>query len=192
MNADQSRSSDETSRCATSVATDRDRLIAKIGEAFRHVTLTGGRSWVQCELLDTGLSTAHAPHSHRQRERPWQQLVDEPGWQPFPGVGGFAFIDAIGFRYYLPPTMIRFIRGDVSHYYDTHLPSIITGFVPMHGVTVEQDDDARWSVRQLRCIAQFIAFMASDRSSNADDESRAAWQAMLDAGWRRYLDPSAR
>lgn len=190
MNADDAendRPSDEPSPSEPSFVHGRDRLIANIGEAFGEVSLMGGRSWTQCEILDTAAPKSHGPPSHKQNDRPWQLLTDDSTWQPFPGIGGFAFIDEIGFRYYLPPTMIRFVRGDVSHWYETHLPTIITGFLHIADETGEQPGDLSWTECQLRCIARFIAFMANDRSPNGDDSSRTAWRAMLDAGWHRHL-----
>ncbi|MFZ4575211.1 MAG: DUF6714 family protein [Phycisphaerales bacterium] len=162
---------------------ERDGLIASIHDAFAGVTRgERGISWSECIAIDD-----HAPDdvcaAARQSEQDsqWSQLVDDQNWQPFSGCGGFSFINAEGFRYYLPPTMIRFLRGDNTEGYPGLLIRVIERFTDGHLRPL-------WSEAQLRSIACFIAFMARH-----DDQTLwlpgdlNPWTEALEGQWGRYL-----
>ena len=147
-------------------------IIEEICIAFADVKRDGGISWSETEVID-----GYGSEEERQQARGsdkdthWNQLIDDPKWQPF-GFGGFNFIDEIGFRYYLPPTMIRFLRGDITEYFGGHLLSKIDGFV--------REGDPMWTTEQLESIARFILFMAA---SDPDAEGRRAWESGLKTRW---------
>lgn len=102
---------------------ERDEIIAHIQAAFADVT-RGDRGiwWSECVAIDK-YETENVCEAARlsDTDSPWSELVDKLDWQPFPGIGGLRFINAEGFRYYLPPTMIRFLRGDNSEWFPGHL-----------------------------------------------------------------------
>lgn len=163
--------------------TERDAIIADIHASFAGVTLgQRGISWSQCEAQDNYELLGEGDDARRaEAGRRWDELVDDPEWRPFPGIGGFSFINAEGFRYYLPPTMIRFLRGDSSEWYPGHLLGEIERFV-------DERLTPLWSHPQLRCIARFIAFMArhdDDVLSRPDVPN--PWAGAVGRRWHGYL-----
>lgn len=155
---------------------ERDALIAEIYELFRDVTRTGGVSWSESAAIDHyGSEEARLLARQSDQETHWSQLVDDDRWQPGPGgtVGGFVFLDPIGFRYYLPATMIRCIHcledvGDVSRFLN---------------VTSEPEfaEKALFTERQSRAIARFLWYMAQQR------EPSSVWLEPLECYWQLYL-----
>lgn len=156
---------------------ERAPIIADIHRVFGSVTKGRGYSWSECGALDDyedvdGCARARALDTDTH----WRELVDDATWEPFPGSGGFSFINHEGFRYYLPPTMIRFVSGNISEWFPGHLLREIDRF----------SDEALgfWSQEQLACIARFIQYMSMH---DEDDESRGAWASALKARWSRHL-----
>lgn len=155
---------------------ERDTLIVEIYESFRDVTRTGGVSWSESVAIDNyGSEEARLRARQSDQETHWSQLVSDHRWQPGPGgaVGGFVFLDPIGFRYYLPATMIRCICsledvGDVSRFLN---------------VTSEPKfaEKALFTQRQSRAIARFLWFMAQQREPSSD------WLEPLECYWQHYL-----
>ncbi len=165
---------------------EQHALIARIHAAFHKVQLGDGISWSQCQSLDLYESEEEQARARAQDEtRDWSKLIDNPQWEPFPGVGGFAFINELGFRYYLPPTMIRFAKGDITQWYEGHFLQSIDGLVnPRSSV---------WTPDQISSIAHFIAFMAKagqEWSKQFDHYRHFEWDAALTAGWSEYLPPT--
>ena len=90
---------------------------AEIRSAFRDVTRAGGVSWSEAEVIDRtwGDESEQAAARAKDAELRWEDLVESPTWSHESGMGGFTFLDPIGFRYYLAPAMIRCLRdGDVG------------------------------------------------------------------------------
>ena len=81
---------------------ERDTLIAEVHAAFAGVTRGDQAiSWNECYALDNYETDAVCNAARRSdRDGQWTELIDDPEWDPFPGVGGFSFINAEGFRYY--------------------------------------------------------------------------------------------
>jgi hypothetical protein len=150
-------------------------LSQDICDAFDHVTRDGGMSWSQCEAEDIGTTDAVERARGLDKDTHWRQLISDPNWHPFGG-GGFNFIDEIGFRYYLPPTMIRFIHGEITEYFEGHLLRHIEGFVT--------EGDPTWTPAQLEAIARFILFMAAN---DPDKDGRRTWETALKTRWVKYL-----
>ncbi|RYG19722.1 hypothetical protein EON82_21105 [bacterium] len=85
--------------------------------AEREAVLAGtklgdGISWLETMELDGGdKNDLAAVEREKDKDRPWQEFVDDPKWSPYLGSwGGFAFVDDRGFCYYLPAAMARCIR----------------------------------------------------------------------------------
>jgi len=159
-------------------ASDRDALTREIQAAFHSVVRGKGISWNECLARDNYESEAVCLVARdSDKDTHWSQLVDDPSWEPFTVLGGFSFIDAEGFRYYLPPTMMRLVQGDSTEGYPGHLLELIGRFT-------DQEHLALWSPEQLRCIALFIAFMATLES---ELDWKHPWVAALESRWRAYL-----
>lgn len=162
----------------------RDAIIAEIHAAFSNVTRgENGISWAECVAIDNWESEEVCAAARRsETDSHWSELVDQPDWQPFPGIGGFNFINAEGFQYYLPPTIIRFLRGDISEWFPGHLLEFINRFTAPRLIV-------RWSESQLRAISRFIAFMAChDKDELVESEN--AWADAMKQRWHAYLPTS--
>ncbi len=163
-------------------ASYRGAMVADIERVFADVTRGRlGYSWSECEALDR-YDTAEDCERARlaDKDTDWRELVDDARWEPFPGCGGFSFINHEGFRYYLPPAMIRCVNGNVSDWCPEDLLRVIERFT----------DEALgfWTQEQLACIARFIRFMSMH---DEDDESRGAWASALVTRWSRFLSQTA-
>lgn len=87
-------------------------IIAEIHDAFKDVSRDGGVSWTESVEIDMWESADKCAAARlADTDTHWSQLVDDEHWQSERGVGGFAFLDAIGFRYYLPAAMVRVARA---------------------------------------------------------------------------------
>jgi hypothetical protein len=84
----------------------------EIRTAFKGVSREGGISWSESVELDLyGSPGEQAAARARDKDQHWEDLVDDVAWRHDQGVGGFAFLDAVGFRYYIAPAMIRSARA---------------------------------------------------------------------------------
>lgn len=94
---------------------ERDSILKEIDVAFAGVTREGGISWSEAVALDNyGTDEECQEARAKDKDISWKELVTDPHWRPLPGVGGFSFLDAIGFRYYLPAAMIRTLEDQVK------------------------------------------------------------------------------
>lgn len=155
---------------------EQESIVAEVDRAFEEVTREGGIGWHESWEVDGyGTLEERAWARSRDSETHWRELVDRIEWVPFRGVGGFSFLDPIAFRYYLAPTLLRFLRGEVTHWYPGHLLSVFDSHAP--------DPSSAWTASQRRAIARFISFMA--RHDSFDDDG--AWNSALDKTWRPFL-----
>ena len=87
------------------------RVEDHIRRVFKGVKRDGGISWSGALVVDRrGSDDEIAAAALQDRESCWENLVDDPEWDEEPGMGGFNFLDPIGFRYYIAPAMIRCTR----------------------------------------------------------------------------------
>lgn len=156
----------------------RAALVAEIYAAFADVKLGNGVSWSQAYEVDRqySLEAIKAARS-RDTDKHWSELVDDPNWHPFPGMGGFVFIDMLGFRYYLPVAMIRMLWQNCE-WFPGHMLDTIMGKLGVHPPPM-------LNAAQNRCVAKFVRFMAERAKRKKRDEPR--WQDSLDTFWYRYL-----
>lgn len=162
---------------------ERDAIIADIHDAFGgDFLLNHGRTWTECEAADRYREPDEGK-SRAEREVAWTKLVDDQHWVPFPGMGGFSFIEVKGLQYYLPIVMIRFLRGDVSEWFPGHLLQ-----------TIERWTDAwtlpYWTPAQLHAIARFISFMSRhDQDVLRNPQAENPWLISLERKWHAHLTP---
>jgi hypothetical protein len=123
-------------------------MLAEIREAFSGVTREGGCSWSQAYANDMNEPNPAVDDP----DRDWLEVARDPRWRMDPGLGGFSFLDPIGFRYYLAAAMWRLVNepdsGDISY----HLQR------SQH----DRGREKRWSLfepRQVRTVARFVAYM---------------------------------
>ena len=104
---------------------DADAFLGEIGEAFCSVKRVGGRSWTDAMAFDlVGVPRVDFSVAHREDDQSWLNVADDAGWNPYCGVGGWPFLDGVGFRYYLAAAMYRAVRmgesGDLAHQMDLY------------------------------------------------------------------------
>lgn len=134
----------------------RDALIEEVEKAFAGVILGNGQSWTGSAFEDMYGDYRHAPEPNVDGQISWRELVNNPHWQTFPGSGGFAFLDAEGFRYYLPAALVRTLFSG----YDADIVSHLT--LP---VDVEKSRDfvlSKWadlSLEQCLCVRHVLEYM---------------------------------
>jgi hypothetical protein len=159
---------------------ESEKIIAEIHEAFGSVTRGAHAiSWRECVALDNYLQETNLLEVRQSdADTHWSELVDDQDWDPFPGIGGFSFINLDGFKYYLPPTMIRFLRGDNSEWFPGHLLKSIEEFT---------EQESQWTHKQIVAIAHFIDYMSRyDLYDEKDEEEGSDWDTWKKAMKRRW------
>jgi hypothetical protein len=158
----------------------RRAVIDEIYRAFEGVTRKGGVSWSESEALDLYMSEEECQAARESdRETDWRQLVNNREWQPFPGVGGFTFLNEKGLRYYLPVAMVRFARGEVSEWFPSHFLGVMSRLLPA---------DSREATRaHLRATARFVEFMAKFDPTGYREPHESEWEDALRQVWAPYL-----
>ncbi len=153
-----------------------DAIIADIESAFRDVTRgDAGVSWNECVAIDDWKCEDECQAARRtDTDLHWTEFAYDTQWNPFPGVGGFSFINLEGFRYYLPAMLIRALTDDLveANLLLLHLPRFTA-----------PEQRTHWTDDQLCCIARFMRFMATH-----DEWDSADWESALDeGGWSGCL-----
>jgi hypothetical protein len=160
----------------------RVRLVAEIREAFGDVTREGGVSWSESEVLDhVGTEAQRSEARASDADKSWTELVDDESWLPYPGVGGFHFVDKIGFRYYIPAAMMKCIASGE----DEGIAFVLTMRYPGDRRAYGE----RWSLldeRQCGCVARFLRYMIEVASSRGDDVTHRDWVEALESHWKQF------
>ena len=168
---------------------ERELLIAEIHDAFKDVTREGGVSWTEAYALDDYASDeACAKAREMDTDISWQELVDDPTWPPGPDFGGFSFLDAIGYRYYLPATMIRDLRG-LSPDHPVEQSSLDFQLSPCPaGKSREYMEEqlALLDQPQRRCVARYVGFMRDWYRVFTDWGYTEKWAKAYDRYWAQY------
>jgi hypothetical protein len=159
------------------LAQERQRLEAAIREAFRGVDRRGGISWGEADVIDSyGSDEERAAARAKDTEPSWESLVDNPAWVHEWG-WSYTFLDAIGYRYYMPPAMIRCSR-------EGHGESVCYALTMNNDYMLEKT--RRLSQEQCRVIARFVRFMIRVHEARDDDIYGAIWKAAYDSHWHQW------
>ena len=146
---------------------------AQIRAAFKGVTREGGISWSESRVVDGyGLEEERAAARAQDTEQSWEDLVDDPKWREGFGVGGFCFLDAVGFRYYIAPAMIRWTRRGEGQAFTLERP--VAGCLDLI------------SPRQGLAIARFVRFMIATYAPENEDIYGNSWQDAYENHWREW------
>ncbi len=85
---------------------DREAILAEIRSAFEGFTRDGGMSWSEAILANVYGPDDDGVESRWQDDgKDWEAVASDPEWPAEPKKGGFSFLDATGYRYYLPAAM---------------------------------------------------------------------------------------
>lgn len=152
---------------------------AEIRRAFRGVTRKGGVSWSEAREIDNYEGEEkRAIARARDTEKSWEELVDDPTWNhEVLWIGGFCFLDAIGYRYYIAPAMIRCCReggGELMGYALEVRSDYEKGQIKLI------DDE------QSGAIARFVKFMIVVHEAKGDDIYGESWQNAFAQHWGRW------
>lgn len=151
---------------------------ATIRAAFHGVTRVDGVSWTEAEAID-GFKGDEACAAARRldQDSSWEQLVDDPKWHHEVGVGGFNFLDPIGFRYYIAPAMIRLARGGEGEF---------VGYA-LDGVGDFRKSKYELFTRpQLQATARFVRFMAKLHADLWPDPLGSTWEQAYGVFWHHH------
>ena len=173
----------------------RDRLIAEIERVFADVTREGGVSISEADVIDDyGSEEEQAAARASDTDTHWSQLDPE---RQDPGGSALSFMDAIGFRYYLPACMVFTLRhGFVGlehpdciewNGYDSipfHAADICSKTTHTAKLTAEQF--SLFDEGQRRAVARFLAFNAE---WSWDEIDRRLEVEALSGYWRQFLTP---
>lgn len=170
---------------------EKRAVLAEIDAAFADVSREGGISWSQARAMDLSEGPGRVRDARElDTDKHWNELVADPAWSFDIGVGGFAFLDPIGFRYYLPAAMKQCI---LHAQVDSHLPWSQLELRPGD----ESSQLKRWSLfdaRQVRCIARFLrcmdamhtaACIANHPELLGTRDDPTYWQAALLSYWEQ-------
>ncbi len=152
-----------------------DDILRMLNQAFEGVTRVGGRSWTDAIALDLmGVPGKDFAVTHRDDDRSWWDVVRDPCWDPDSGMGGWAFLDGIGFRYYLAAAMGRVLDGG-------EVGSLAWQFRrPSKGASRRRFDD-RWILdpAQHEVAMRFAAFMLERAFRAGDQAVYDEWDAAI-------------
>ncbi len=152
----------------------------QIFEAFSSQSRAGGVSWGESVVHDMyGSESEKMEARAKDKDSRWQDLVDDPAWRDDMGVGGFCFLDAVGFAYYIAAAMVRVVRANHDE-----------GSVAFH-LTLRPDPSdytlgqwSRLSSNQCEAISKFLRRMAI-----VDDwQGRSDWYEAYWSHWHQF-DP---
>jgi hypothetical protein len=144
-------------------------------QAFKGVTRERGQSWTGSIALDLmGVTGVDFTVTHREDDGSWRDVASDPGWDPDSGVGGWPFLDSIGFRYYLAAAMWRVLDGG-------EVACLAWQFQrPLKGASRRRFDD-RWILDQAQHAAamRFAAFMLERAIAAGDQAGYDEWDAAI-------------
>jgi hypothetical protein len=153
------------------VSAERLQVEEEIRDAFAGVTRKGGVSWGQAKVRDDyGSLEEEESARRRDGDKEWDDLVEDRAWEPNSSTGGFSFLDAIGFRYYLPAAMIRSLRTGLDEGIAFHLSAY-----------PERQGNENWeilSIAQTRSVARFLRHMVTTSDDFWHDAYASHWQAV--------------
>ncbi len=157
----------------------RERALQAIAEAFRGVTRTGGVSLHETVPIDNYEgSAARAAARKLDVDHRWED-VPHADLAEICGIGGMAFLDPIGWRYYLPAYMTWWLRGGEAA--DSLAADEIIwtlqlskgGKNPLRGYDLERY--ATLNRRQTEAVVRFLRCVAdhAEEESTRDDATKA-------------------
>lgn len=176
--------------CPEDLESRKAELICEIYAAFDGVSRAGGMSWVDSIAADLYWTEDMRRESGlADTDARWQDLVDDESWPDAFGTGGFAFLDAVGFRYYVAPAMIRELRdgeGESLHF------ALKCPAIHAKGRTSTLEQWSLLSDAQRRCVAAFVRFAIDRAFVKDEDHELDDYQAAWDNYWSSVAEADPR
>src|SRR5436190_3794481 len=145
---------------------------------FQGVTREGGISWSGALVVDRhGSPDEIAAAASKDADTSWEDLIDDPEWEEEPGMGGFNFLDPIGFRYYIAPAMIRSARRGYGEF---------IGYALTVDGNFKEELVSALTEPQSRAIARFVRFMIVTHAAEGNDIYGESWRLAYRLYWKRF------
>lgn len=175
----------------TWLAIERDAVVREIEIAFASVGRGGGVSWSEALVIDRyGTTAERAAARSQDRDRHWRDVAADPSWDPSPGLGGFSFLDPIGFRYYLPAAMTVHAKslGTPSMLpYQLELPSEQEDDVNARPYRLDQFEPL--TPPQRSAVARFLRLMHELASLAGGQRHLTPWLQAYRSYWHQFDRP---
>lgn len=181
---------------------EREALIAEIHAAFKGVKRGRGTSWAEAGVLsDFGTEKELRAARATDTDQHWPALVNSAMWRH--NNIEWSYLDAEGFRYYLPAGMIH------EAFIDPDSPATdLLGSLTFSKPSKRPDHDLRehtlkkWSLlndRQRRCVKRFLQFKAAcaaieheryirEHPPNRPYTYQSGWAKAIDSYWASIPD----
>lgn len=178
---------------------ERNALIPEIYAAFAGVSRESGVSWSEAVVIyNVGSEEDRMKARESDTDRSWMELADNEKWIAGPGVGGWSFLDPVGFRYYLPAAMIKQLRTGHDAFpcsslnYELKLDRTLPAWAPKlpnapSASQMREHTLRKWSMlddRQQRCVARFVRFMIGLSKATSDEWGVNDWQTVYNGYWK--------
>lgn len=162
-----------------SLREERDQLIMEIHAAFEGVTLEKGVSWSETESMDGGRGRSKVARRKDECDD-WKKVAADDKWDPDSWRQPWPFLDAEGFRYYLPAAMARLVHTENVAFVDDALC----------GGPAKQDSQngARFALlndQQRHCVSRFLRYMIDVSIVRDNDGDLEAWQRAYESYWHK-------
>jgi len=147
------------------------KRIRQIERAFEGVSRNGAMSWRESEIADNYGSEKGLFLFHDKDER-WEDLVDDEDWQPEELSGGFAYLDAVTARYYLPAAMIKSIDQGTDAGIQFWLDHDRKTLMSQSGLM------QRWSAlndEQRAAVVDFMKYMTDATEAIGKEDESVGW-----------------
>ncbi len=175
----------------------KDGLAAEICRAFLNVDRLCGVSWSETAVLDGyGSVEERLTAKALDTDANWEQVETNPEWNPDSGWGGWAFLDPIGFRYYLPAAMMRCLRSGHDEGIASHLTLPESWSFPTFNSDLSREafyqNQSRdhtleqWSAldkNQRSCVKKFLLYMLEIDKPDPEWGKPSVWDGALMSYW---------
>lgn len=161
------------------------QLEAAIYAAFARARLSvQAISWSQAQWIDASgdspeIAAIVVGDEEPDRRRSWRRLINDSSWDPCRTFGILEQLDPEGLQYYLPPIMMRILRGtirlDATTWFTKDLLTATQRLTaPQHEQVFVADSNAVttigpkpkqiWTPEQTDCITQFTAWLQAQQT----------------------------
>lgn len=165
------------------VVAERDAVLAEIEATFCGISRHDGISWSEADVIDEGGSVEERALARaKDLDTRWQDLFDDPNWDPENG-WHWPYLDAIGFRYYLPAAMVLALRkgSDAGILIHLSLPDR----------DLQDYKQSKWTsfnLPQQLCIKRFLQYMVVVEACLCYECEKSNWTSALSSYWGRITD----
>ncbi|MEI7575493.1 MAG: DUF6714 family protein [Armatimonadota bacterium] len=167
----------------------RPELIEAIKAAFRGVSREGGVSWSETDVIDDyGTEEMRAIARASDTDSEWEELILSGTFLDDAAPGSFCFLDAIGFRYYLPAAMCQALMPELDtqgRFFGWH-GSLIYHLIEADR-SIFREGFLLLSKEQKRVIANFITYNEAEMLFNLGVKEPRDFDELFPEGRQHYI-----